>query len=174
MKMIFSSQVWWCCRERKPWEISNRWRPLQTFRCPVYHWGGFWSFGGGRNQWLSLDLGNEAFRNKLDDSFYLAKILSTEQCNYSFQIKENPAFKKSQEYHIFQYSPTIYQHFLPVETKIFSYIKYFENAKNFVVIYKLYTLFRLDSFKNISTKSFIFIPSTLHWKVVVFDPLYIS
>ena len=63
---------------------------------------------------------------------------------------------------IFSILSTIYQHFLSVETKIFSYIKYFENAKNFVVIYKLYTLFRLDSFKNISTKSFIFIPSTLH------------
>ena len=42
------------------------------------------------------------------------------------------------------------------------------------LLYKLYTLFRLDSSKHISTKSFIFLPSTLHWKVVVFDPLYIS
>ena len=41
------------------------------------------------------------------------------------------------------------------------------------LLYKLYTLFRLDSSKHISTKSFIFLPSTLHWKVVVFV-LYIS
>ena len=112
----FSSQVWWWWRERWSWEISNWWRPLQTLKCPVYHWWRFWSCGGGRNQWLDTDLGNEAFRIKLFISLKSSALLNN--VNYSFQIKEYPAFKSHKNI-IFSILSTIYQHFLSVESKIF-------------------------------------------------------
>jgi len=84
---------------------------------------------------LGLDLGNEAFRIKLEDSFFISLKSSALLNNVIIhsKLKKTPAFKSHSNI-ILPILPTIYQHFSVLKPKSFCFIKYFENAKNFVVI----------------------------------------